>query len=244
MNVVEAYIKFKGHLVIYLSGMSGCGKTSIAKKISQTFKIQFLDQFSYYKENYSKKVSLPDGSEFINWHSDDAVDWNKFNNDIEKLTKNGVIVTGFSFPTDKILVQPDMHIHLITSKQICLEKRRKFIEKNKTKFPEEFNMIGTNSEKLKMNQIIYPYYLAVLKRMKVDKFININELKSDQIYSEIFDYIIERIQKFLYEEYPKIKKNNNKITCSSQNTDSKIEDSEENSSNFEEEISENKDFDE
>jgi cytidylate kinase len=205
MNVVEAYIKFKGHLVIFLSGMSGCGKTSIAKKLAQQFKITFLDQFSYYKTDYNKKITLPDGTEIINWHTDDAIDWDKLNKDISNNSKKGVIVSGFAFPIDKIKIDPDIHVHLSISKKICMEKRRKFLEKNKDKFSDEQKIIGTNTEKLKMNQIIFPYYLDTLKRMKVHKFINIHDLDNKQIYSEKFDYLIERIENFLYEELPKIK---------------------------------------
>ena len=50
MNYIEAYIKFKGQLVVFISGLSGCGKTKISKKISNSFKIKLIDQNKYYKK--------------------------------------------------------------------------------------------------------------------------------------------------------------------------------------------------
>ena len=149
MNVVEAYIKFKSHLVIFISGISGCGKNTIAKKISNNFKIYLIEQFNYYKKDYDQKITLPDGTKITNLYTDDAFDWDRLNSDINKVKHEGVVISGVAL-TDKITTKPDYHIHLSISKQICLEKRRDYIKKNKEKYPDEFKQIDTPIEKFKI----------------------------------------------------------------------------------------------
>lgn len=199
MNIVEAYIKFKKQLLIFISGLPGCGKMELAKNISDDFNIKLIDQFDYYKTNYSVTTTLPDETKLINWYTDDAIDWDHFNEDINEMKKDGLIVVGISFPTDKMNTTPDYHIHLNISKQLCMEKRTEFLEKHKDepKFKEDYDLIGTQTEKLKMNQLIYPYYLDSIKNAKINKFLNINELTYDQVYDTAFDLLIDMINKYL-----------------------------------------------
>jgi len=196
MNIVQAYIKFKGQLVIYISGIMGCGKTTLAKHISDDFKIKMIDQIDYYKKDYNVKYKLPDGVDVINWYTDDAIDWDKLNDDINKMKVNGLIVVGMSFPKD-IVGEPDYHIHLNISKNECVTKRTEHIKSNKDKYEEEYKLIGSVTEKLKMNQLIFPYYLESTKKAKVNKFININELEDNSVYDVAFDALIELIQSYL-----------------------------------------------
>lgn len=198
MNVVEAYIKFKGQLIIMISGINGCGKTTLAKNISNDMKLTRLDQFDYYKKDYDKKVTLSDGTTLINLHTDEAIDWDRFNNDVNKYKKNGVVVTVFSAPIDKLNFDTDYHIHLSISKKKCLERRRIFLTEHKEKYYDEYKLIGTPTEKLKMNKLIFPYYLKSIKKMKINKFIKVSNKTDDQIYDIVFDLIIKFIEKYLY----------------------------------------------
>lgn len=54
MNVVEAYIKFRGQLVVLVSGLSGSGKTEIARNIERDFKLKFINLNDYYKKIMGK----------------------------------------------------------------------------------------------------------------------------------------------------------------------------------------------
>lgn len=202
MNIVEAYIKFKGQLLIFISGLPGCGKLELAKNISQDFNIKIIDQYNYYIKDYSNTIKLPDGTEVINWYTDDAIDWDKFNEDINQMKIDGLIVVGISFPEDKIDSKPDYHIHLNISKQACMERRKMFLEKHKDeeKYKEDYNLVGSQVEKLKMNQLIFPYYLESTKKAKINKFLNINEMNNDNVYDVAFDSIIEMINKYLKQD--------------------------------------------
>lgn len=204
MNIIEAYIKFRGQLVIFISGLSGCGKTSLAKKLSEDFKLNFIDQFKYYKKDYNEKIKLSNDVERINWDTYEAMDWDKLNKDIDKYKKNGVIVTGFALPEEQIKSEVDYHVHLSISKNSCIENRHKFLEKHKDKYKEDFDLIGTETEKLIMNKMIFPYYLDTVKKSKINKFINTNKLTDDEIEENLWKLILEdfvqpRIKKLYYE---------------------------------------------
>jgi hypothetical protein len=197
MNIVEAYIKFNGQLIILISGLSGCGKLALAKNISRDFKIKLLDQHNYYKKDYNVVTSLPDGTKIINWYTDDAIDWEKFNGDINNNKKDGVVVIGMSFPIDKLKFDPDYHVHLNINKQLCLEKRKEFLEKHKEEYADEYKIINTPTEKLIMNQFIFPYDIESNKNSKINKFVNINNLSDDQVYDIVYDLLKDFIQKYL-----------------------------------------------
>lgn len=194
MNVVEAYIKFRGQLIILMSGITGCKKTKFAKMLAKEFSIKFVDQMNYYTKDYNEMTELPDGTKTINWYSDNAIDWDKLNNDINKYKVAGVVITGFSFPTDHLKFDPDFHIHIKLLKKTCIERRRKFLSKYKEKYPDEYSVINTEKELLYMNKLIYPNYLESLKKSKIDKFISMDELTDEKGFDEVFDDIVEYIQ--------------------------------------------------
>ncbi|ARF09549.1 uridine kinase [Indivirus ILV1] len=200
MNIIEAYIKFKEQLIIFISGLPACGKLKLAKKIRRDFKLKLINEFDYYNKDYNVTTKLHDGTELINWYTDDAINWDKLNADIDDSKKDGVIVVGFALPEDKIKVDVDYHLHVNIAKQLCMEKRKEFVEKHKDKYKEEFSIIGTQTEKLKMNQLIYPYYLESTKKSKINKFINITNMTDDEVYDKAFEYLIDFIEDFLYPE--------------------------------------------
>lgn len=200
MNIVEAYTKLKGQLVILVSGLPGCGKTMVGKKISKDFDIDYIDQFDYYAKDYDKKVKLPDGSQAIDIYNNDAIDWKKLNKDVNSKKGGGVIVYGVAFPNDKLDFIPDYHVHMSISKKECLDRQKSYLEKNKDKYPEELKDVESGKERLKMNQLIYPYYLETVKESKINKFVNINNLDDDKAYDSAFDIILSYIQFFLNSE--------------------------------------------
>lgn len=200
MNIVEAYIKFKGQFIILISGLPGCGKLNIAKSLSKDFKFKLLDQYNYYKKDYNEMSTLQDGTKVINWYNDNAIDWDKLKDDIEKDKKKGVIVVGISFPQDKI--RGDYHVHLTMSKQMCMDKRKEFLEKHKdeNKYDQEYKILNTPTEKLIMNQLIFPYYLEARKNSKIDKWINMDTIESeDDVYDIVFNHMLDIVKTYLAE---------------------------------------------
>lgn len=193
MNIVEAYIKFNKQLIILVSGINGCGKGEIAQDIASDFEISLIDQFKYYREDYNEETELPNGTKVINWDNDDAVNWDKLNEDVNEKKSKGVIIVGFSFPKDKLAFKQDFHLHINIAKKVCFEKRKEFLEKHSDRFPKN----TPEQELLKFNKLTFPYYLESRDKNKVDKWLNANKFSNDELYNQAFDYLIAMIQKWL-----------------------------------------------
>lgn len=209
MNIVEAYIKFKGSLIILISGLSGSGKTKLAKNIERDFKISFIDIEACCKKDFNKTVELPGGKTVVDWDDIDSFNWDKINKSIEENGSKGVVVCGPYFTTDVLTIVPDFHIHIKTQKQSLIEARKIFMQEN----PEQYKDLD-GLESVIVNQITYPHYLEYLKTSKIDKFINSKDLSLDQIYDETASFLFFGLEKFLDEYNKKI--SNKKIESSIQ----------------------------
>jgi cytidylate kinase len=194
INVVEKYIESNKQLIILISGLSGSGKSELGKNVSNDFKIKLLNMKTFYKPTFNETLKMPNEKIVVNYDTDDAIDWDKFNKEINEVKQKGVVVISPVFPTDKLNFNPNYHIHLKISKQELKKKRTEYIEKHKDK---NFDL---ETELLRVNVATYPYYLNSLKRMKIDKFIDVTEMTDDEIYDIIFDSIIKFIESDIYSE--------------------------------------------
>lgn len=194
MNIIEAYINFKNQLIIIISGIAGCGKNKLARNISENFNIKLLKQYDYIKSDFSNKVTIQDNMTVNNFNTDDAFDWDRFNSDINKYKKSGVVITGISFPKDILEFNADYHIHLSISKQECVKRKHKYLEKNKDTHKDEYALIGTPLEMTYMNKLIFPYYLESIKKMHINKFLKGTGLSDEKIWDSSWDILIQFIQ--------------------------------------------------
>jgi adenylate kinase family enzyme len=206
MNIVEAFIKFKGQLIIVISGINGCGKSEIANDIAHDFKLEIIDQFNFLNNDYDIKTELNDGSKIINWDSDEAIDWKLFNKEVNSKSDKGVIVIGTSFPVDNLEFNIDFHLHVSMAKKVCFDSRKKFLNEHRDKFPDDVY----DKELLKFNKLTFPYYLKTLEHNKIDKYLNANNHSLDELYDQAFDYLIFMIQKWLNSSNNNNNNNNNK----------------------------------
>lgn len=191
-TIVEEYIKQKHQFIIAISGVSGSGKVVLSKNIARDFKFKLIDQQKFYKPDYNVTVKLPNEKIIINYDTDDIVDWKAFNKEVNENKNNGVVVTGVSFPTEKLEFYPDIHIHLKLPKQVIKQKRLEYIEKHKDK------KYDIEVENLRLNMYTYPYYLTTLEHMKIDKTIMTADMSDDAIYDSVFDFIIEFVKGRVY----------------------------------------------
>lgn len=215
MNIVEAYIKFRGQLVILVTGISGSGISHLAKNISSDLKINSLSYAKFCKPDYNEKVKLPDGSEITNWDTDDTIDWDKFNAEINQLKSKGVVAYNQSFPVDRLdpNLQVDAQIQIRLSKQNLFARRQKYIQDH----PEECKDIANrNQELLIFNRYTFPYYLQTSETNRITKNINANEFVNlpeqeydDKLADEAFDYLMNIINKWL-ERYSNETSNQNR----------------------------------
>lgn len=209
-NIVDVYKEFNKQLIIVISGLSGCGKTEIGMKISRDFKINYLNAQKYYKKDFNDRVKLPNNKYIVNYDTDDAIDWDSLNAKINEEKTKGIVIVGTTFSTEKLMFNVDFHIHLKISKQEIKKKIHEFIEKHPEKnFDEE-------SENLRLNMYTYPYYLELLKRMKITKFIDVTGMTEEKIYDIVFDEIIKHINDNVYQSKNTFK---NKINATSESSD-------------------------
>jgi cytidylate kinase len=50
-------MKYNGQFVIFISGLIGCGKSKLAKKISNSLKLKLVDQHKYFKQDHNSKTT-------------------------------------------------------------------------------------------------------------------------------------------------------------------------------------------
>lgn len=199
MNIVEAYIKFKKGLIILVSGLSGCGKNDVAREIERDFKLTKLNLDDYCKEDYANTVELADKTVITDWDNIDAYDWERFNEDVNKLKKKGLVITGTYFTTNSLKFKPDVHVHIKITKEDLLKRRAKHINTSKcnTNVRTYFN---TPTYTLILNKLTLPQYYDSIKKSNITKFFNISEKTVEQLYDEIGDFLIEFIHNKVYKK--------------------------------------------
>jgi len=194
MNIVEAYIKKFGQLIILVSGFSGSGKTTLAREIERDFKIKFVNLNDFFKEGYNDVVNLGHDIKVIDWDNPNAINWEKFNETIEKEKQSGIVVSGFSFPADRLKFKYNFHINVYIKKDKLIEKRQKYLEENKDNPLNEIS--DERTQLMIINNLTFKHFLAT--KDKNAYVIDSSELTPDEIYDKIFEYIIKGIEKVVY----------------------------------------------
>lgn len=205
MNIVEAYIKFNSQLIILISGFSGSGKTMLGRNIQRDFKLEFINLNDFYKEDYNEIVDLGYDIKVVDWDNPEAINWNKFNEKVDNTKNKGIVCVGFGFPEDKINFKPDFHIRLDIPKQKLLELRHKYLDENKDNKLNEYK--DSRTETLIINKLSYPHYENIKFKSKYTyKFslfdkdnINLEDIPT-KMYDDVFDYLIQQIEKNIYKK--------------------------------------------
>lgn len=192
MNIIEAYIKFNKELIILISGLSGSGKTQLAKNIERDFKIEMINAEKHCVKNYNNKVKLNNGVDVIDWDAIDAYDWDTINKLINEKKSKGVVVCGQSFPTNVLKEDKYFHIHIKIQKQLLIETRKKYVKENLLTCKDLEGL-----ESAIVNQITYPHYLDYLTKSRIDKFINSKGVDIDSIYDETAKFLFFKIEQYL-----------------------------------------------
>ena len=198
-TVIEAYLNKYKQLIILVSGFSGSGKGVLSKSLAKDFKIKYMNLNDYYKEDWDKESEAIeiDDHKIVDWDTPESINWERFNEDIEKNKKTGVIVSGFSFPQNKLGLKPDFHIHLKITKDDLLQNRKDYVnEREDSKVSELDDELARRI----LNKISYPHYMKSLEDSFINKFINIKSGREElkQGYNNMFDYLIENIEKKIY----------------------------------------------
>jgi uridine kinase len=193
MNIIDAYKNKFGNFIVLISGLSGTGKTKVAKTLATELNLKFINLSNYYDVDKLKEIELPNNIKVKNWFSTDIINWNKLNEDINAM-KEGVIVTGIGFPEEKINEKQLIHIHIKIPKEDLLKKRADFKKEHKTED------IDKETEKIIMEKYTYPFYEKITKEGRINKFINIKEMSEEKILDDVFNILMKIVQDKLYKE--------------------------------------------
>lgn len=209
LTVLEAYFKVYSQFILAISGLSGCNKKGVAQELSKHFNAKLIDQYDYYKKDYQEVITVSgkgNSVDIINWDTDEAVDWEKFNKDVNKFAKiSNVVILAFNLKTNLIDFNVDFHVYLNMNKSDCIKKRIKKLEKNKGGETDDHNLLNNNLFETKMFNITFPFNEAIVKEMKINKFIKISELKTKEIADIIWElvkiYLINAMENFNKKDY-------------------------------------------
>lgn len=198
VNVVEAYIKFNSQLIILISGFSGSGKTLLAKNIEKDFKIEFLNLNDFYKSDYNEIVDLGHDIKVVDWDNQEAIDWDKFNDKVNSIKNKGIVISGFGFPNDKLKFKLDYHIHLKLSKEKLIKNRHEYLEENKDNPLNEIK--DTRTEMFILNNLTFKHFMSIKDKSTYTLKIDTTEISPEQTYDQVFDYLIQHIEKNIYKK--------------------------------------------
>jgi hypothetical protein len=185
MNILEAFIKKYGQLIILILGLPCSNKSEIAKELKIDLKLSILNINDYLIKDKFTEVEY-DEVKFKIYEDTNNYDWDKLNNDVNELKISGVILYGNYIDSEKINFVYNFAFFYSINNNMC---KKILIENNILKIDIQKN------EKIYFEKIFYPKYDELKKNIKFIKFYNIkDDTKFDESYDSIFNLLMELIQ--------------------------------------------------
>ena len=162
------------HECILISGLSGCGKTTVGRKLAAILpNAIFIDGDQFYLKE-KPKVILSDGSAVSNWDCAEAIDWGALNAGARAALEDSDIVLATFLPlVDRLKFPITCHVRLLTAPtglppqteiQRCLAARAaaKGFETEQKRARDE----------LVVREVVYPAHVAVREMHPADLVVN------------------------------------------------------------------------
>ena len=187
MNILEAYIKKYGHLIILILGLPCSNKSEIAKELGIDLNLPIININDYLIKDKYEEITIKD-FKFKIYEDPDNYDWDKLNDDVNKSQSTGLIIYGNYIDSNKIDWDIDFSFFYSMNNNLCKKMliENKFLEK-----------IADSEEKIKIywNDIFIPLYEELKLNLKIKKYYNLKEDSTfNESYDNIFDYLMELIQ--------------------------------------------------
>lgn len=162
---LSTFIKAHNQFILLITGLDGCHKNNISNELSKLLNIKIISYKSFIINNQKPENYMI---------YDNIIDWNKFNETINKEKDKGIIVVSPVFITENIKFICDCHIHFYMNKQ----KIKNIIQEN-----------DNNTDIKIVNQKIIPYYFDVIKKMYINKSIDISNIEYDEQLKQTIEFI-------------------------------------------------------
>ncbi len=149
--------------IIFTSGLSGAGKSTIAKILADHYNGVYLDQDEFYKQD-KPLITTPSGRIIKNWDCQEALNLEAMNSKISELKKlnKPIFVAGFALRDDWFVgdAKPDYHILIQLPSGVSIETRLKIK-------PLRDDPLGKDTRWIFENLTV-PFYNETLKLVTVD----------------------------------------------------------------------------
>ena len=166
-------------MMIFISGISGVGKSTISKELSQQLGLLHINQDNYYLK-IKPKVTLSNNLQKSNWDTVEALDFDKLNADLTNhfYQRQNFLLEGFCVRKDMIKFTPNVHIHLsyipvphdanivdvyMKNKEIIINR---IIKSRSTSKP------GIKDDEIVVRELVWPFYIETLKNSHIDYVLN------------------------------------------------------------------------
>jgi hypothetical protein len=185
MNILEAYLKKFGRLIILILGMPCTNKSEIAKELSVDLNIPIIKINDYLiKEKFIEKTI--DDVVYKIYEDPECFDWDSLNKDINEVKQNGIIVYGNYVSPDKLSWTPDFSFFYSMNTGLC---KKILLEK------KLLNNIPSDKLNKYFEKIFIPLYDILKKELKINKFFNIKDnITFDKSYDELFNLLMDLIK--------------------------------------------------
>ena len=187
--------------LIFISGVSGVGKSTLVSGLATKLQCSIIHQDSYFVA-HKPRVTLSDGTKVSDWDCLEAIDFEtlvaviRTSRGANKLT----IVEGFCLPND-LIGNSDLHLHLSPIYLSLEDKPSKRFEEQRSVIIDRIEKArlktksGSEHERLKIEELVWPFYLETLERSTIDFFINVynddgTRRSESEIVSEVMTIIV------------------------------------------------------
>jgi len=185
MNILEAFIRKYGQLIILILGLPCSNKSEIAKELEIDLKLPILNINDYLIKDKYKEVEY-DKIKFKIYEDSENYDWDRLNENVNELKSTGLILYGNYIDLNKINFNYDFAFFYSMSNSLC---QKILTEKNFLKID------NVENEKIYFEKIFYPKYNELKSIVKFNKFYNIKEnTLFDESYDLVFNLLIELIE--------------------------------------------------
>ena len=162
-------------MMIFISGISGVGKSTISKELSQQLGLLHINQDNYYLK-IKPKVTLSNNLQKSNWDTVEALDFDKLNTDLTNhfYQRQSFLLEGFCLRTDMIKFAPNVHIHLSyipvphDANIVDVYMKNKEVIINRIIKSRSISKPGIKDDEIVVRELVWPFYIETLKNSHID----------------------------------------------------------------------------